>query len=283
MSEQSMSSTKHPDRRKQLLAGLLRQMQRQYGSDAVRTRLIEGELQAAPELREARITPDRLKAVETRVAAAMKDVAIGVGADNRIVLPAVKKERLGRSDSANFSADLRDMASWTQVNKYRSDFFAYELQQEEKTRTAALKKTQDELAHQRREGLAQKAAKKDEVRRAAAEEAERYALYLKDKAADDAKRAAKVKMEGEMRSNQTEERRARRAVEQRLKVRLPHAATRCHALPHAATPIRRSPDGNLPATPCHHRSSRTARRCAYTASRRRRRARRTLARSSRTR
>lgn len=191
-------------------------MQRQYGSDAVRTRLIEGELQAAPELRGARITPGSLKAVENRVAAAMKDVAIGVGSDSRNILPAVKKERQ-RPLSANFNADLRDMASWTEVNKYRSDFFAFELQNEGKARAAALKKTQDELAHQRREGEAKKTAKKDEVRRAAEEEAQRYALYLKDTAAENEKRAAKVKMEQAMRSNQTNERRARRAVERRLK------------------------------------------------------------------
>ena len=65
-SAESSLSTRHPDRRKQLVAGLLRQMQRQYGSDAVRTRLIEGELQAAPELRGGKITPGGLQAVEKR-------------------------------------------------------------------------------------------------------------------------------------------------------------------------------------------------------------------------
>ena len=215
-SAESSMSTRNPDRRKQLVAGLLRQMQRQYGSDAVRTRLIEGELQAAPELRGGKITPGGLKAVETRVAASMKDVATGVGADSHIILPAVKKDRQ-RPLSANFNADLRDMASWTEVNKYRSDFFAYELQKEGKARQVALKKTQDELAHQLREGQARKAALKDKVRREADEEAARRATYLADKAAEDAKMANKARMEQEMRSNQTNERRARRAVEQRLK------------------------------------------------------------------
>jgi len=215
-SAESSMSTRNPDRRKQLVAGLLRQMQRQYGSDAVRTRLIEGELQAAPELRGGKISPSGLKAVETRVAAAMKDVALGVGADSKMILPAVKKDRQ-RPLSANFNADLRDMASWTEVNKYRSDFFAYELQKEGKTRQAALKKTQDELAHQLREGQARKAALKDKVRREAVEEAERRATYLADEEVREAKMANKVRMEQEMRSNQTNERRARRAVEQRLK------------------------------------------------------------------
>ena len=215
-SAESSLSTRHPDRRKQLVAGLLRQMQRQYGSDAVRTRLIEGELQAAPELRGGKITPGGLQAVEKRVAASMKDVATGVGADDRIILPAVKKDRQ-RPLSANFNADLRDMASWTEVNKYRSDFFAYELQKEGKARQVALKKTQDQLAHQLREGQARKAALKDKVRREAEEEAARRAQYLADKAEEDAMMANKARMEQEMRSNQTNERRARRAVEQRLK------------------------------------------------------------------
>ena len=214
--ESSMGSTRNPDRRKQLVAGLLRQMQRQYGSDGVRTLLIEGELQAAPELRRGKITPAALQAVETRVAKAMKDVATGVGADSKIILPAVKKDR-PRPLSANFNADLRDMASWTEVNKYRQDFFAYELQKEGRERQAALKKTQEQLAHQLREGEARRAAQKDRVRREAEEEAARYAKYLADKAEEDERLANKIRMEQEMRNKQTNERRARRAVEQRLK------------------------------------------------------------------
>ena len=215
-SAESSMGTRNPDRRKQLVAGLLRQMQRQYGSDGVRTLLIEGELQAAPELRRGKITPAALQAVETRVAKAMKDVATGVGADSKIILPAVKKDR-PRPLSANFNADLRDMASWTEVNKYRQDFFAYELQKEGKERQAALKKTQEQLAHQLREGEARKAAQKDRVRREAEEEAARYAKYLADKAEEDERLANKIRMEQEMRNKQTNERRARRAVEQRLK------------------------------------------------------------------
>lgn len=194
-------------------------MQNQYGRDPVRARLIEGELGGAPELREKALTPSGLKAIETRIAAAMSNVRIGVGSDHRSMLPAEKQARKPktREAAADYNADLKSLATWTEVNKYRQDFFNYELKKDAEKEEAGLAKLKLELKHQQMEQAKKREHKKAIVRKAAEEEAQRYATYLKDSAEEEAQRRKKSQMEIDMRAQQSEERRARRAVEQRLK------------------------------------------------------------------
>ena len=216
---QSAPTAKNVERRRQLKSNLQRKLQQEHGTDAIRTQLIQGELDMAPELRQANLTPSALKSLEARVAAAMQQVSVGIGKDNRSALPAMKREPPSRRRpmTGNFSADLSDMASWTEVNKYREGFFKYELQKDMKQREDKLEKMRQELAHQRGELQNKRAAKRAELQRAAEEEAERYAKYLDDKAAEEARMQAKTDLEIRTRQSQNEERRARRAVEQRLR------------------------------------------------------------------
>ena len=217
MLDASRPASTGEDKRSKLKAGLLKQMQNQYGRDPVRSRLIEGELGHAPELRDKALTPAGLKAIEARVATAMANVSVGVGSDHRSMLPAEKKERKSRDASSDYNADLKSLATWTEVNKYREDFFNYEIKKDAEHRVTQLSKLKLELKHQQMEQAKKREQKKAVVRLAAEEEAKRYATYLKDSAAEEATRQAKSQMEIDMRSQQSEERRARRAVEQRLK------------------------------------------------------------------
>ena len=129
----------------------------------------------------------------------------------------VEAERKSRDASSDYNADLKSLATWTEVNKYREDFFNYEIKKDAEHRVTQLSKLKLELKHQQMEQAKKREQKKAVVRLAAEEEAKRYATYLKDSAAEEATRQAKSQMEIDMRSQQSEERRARRAVEQRLK------------------------------------------------------------------
>ena len=105
------------EKRKNLTKMLAKRMQQEHGADAVRTALIQGELDTfGPLQRGDALTPAHLALLENNVKRAVQ----AVGSDTRAIMPA---ERWPRPKQRDFARDLSHVADWTAVSKHKMGFY----------------------------------------------------------------------------------------------------------------------------------------------------------------
>ncbi|KAL1515035.1 hypothetical protein AB1Y20_004101 [Prymnesium parvum] len=201
------------ERRKKMKDALIQRFSKQHGSDRVRVALITREVDSCQALMAGTLTAEGLKSLEQAVAKAVSAAIpkLPPMMSNGSTMP----PRRG-NPKTDFAVDLKKHADWTEVGRYRSNYFAVEQQRRAETRQARQDELNELLSHQIHQVEQNQKLRKYQLEQESIEMRKRQQEYDAQERLAAEQRKAKMKHEAEVREAQMKEIKARRAAADRL-------------------------------------------------------------------
>lgn len=199
-------------KRTQMREMLVKQLCKVHGSDAVRTAVIEREIDRSSVLRAGKLTPDGLANLERAVAEAVRATQPGP----------MQTHKSGRADptkvwtAREMAAEVKAASNWTDVAKHRASYYAIEQEAKAKEHERRRVELRQKLMHQMSQEKHKAVAERQIIDAEAREVAHNLQEFHTEMAAAEAKVKAKSLAQKRDRDAQLREQAARAAAAQRL-------------------------------------------------------------------